>query len=541
MRSIVLVFIISLTAVNLEAQSFNETLKLVASDRGNADFFGQSVSIDGDYAVVGAYTGGTLSNPVSRQGTAYIFKKNNNGNWQEVKKIVASDGTYQDYFGHSVDISGDYVIVGAYQDDEDASGANMLSAAGAAYIFKKDEGGTNNWGEVKKLVASDRGENDNFGRSVGISGDFAVVGANYEKGETSTSNGFHNKGAAYIFEKDTGGADNWGEVKKLTASDGSGGDDFGRNLLIDGDFIIVGAKGHDYDASGSNPLNSAGAVYVFEKNVGGTNNWGEAQKIVATDRAAQDGFGYSVAKDGDYLAVGAFYASTSTVSYSGAAYVFKKDIIAGTNSWSEFKRLEASDAGTDDLFGYAIDISGDNVIVGAYSEDEDLTGNNTISKAGAAYIFNKNEGGLENWGETQKLISNERSMNDYFGFSVAIEGDLVMVGTRGEELDTAGGNSLSGAGAVYVFEFGIASSTDVVSEFPNLKIYPNPAHDKLFVESQTTFQQAIIYNIIGQPIKEVSIQNNQAEINVSDLSKGIYMLQLMMENGESVTKQIIKN
>ena len=541
MKNLFVLVFISLITISLEAQSFNEILKVVASDRGNGHFFGFSVDVDSNYAVIGAINAGTPNNLFGQQGSAYIFKRSNNNNWQEVKKVVASDGFDMDNFGYSVDISGDYVIVGAYQEDEDTNNANTLSAAGAAFIFKKDEGGVDNWGEVKKLIASDRDQDDNFGRSVGISGSYAVVGANYEQHDINGMNSMFNAGSAYIFEKDAGGTDNWGELKKLVATDRTSNDDFGRSVSIDGDFIVIGAQKQNLDGSSNNYLINAGAVYVFEKNTGGSNNWGELQKIVAIDRIAGVRFGSAVAIDGDYIVVGASSATSTPNVFSGAAYVFKKDLVLGTPNWSEFKKLVASDAAANDEFGAAVDISGDNIIVGAARESEDLNGSNTLNQAGAAYIFNKDEGGVDNWGETQKIIANDRAMTARFGTDVAIKGDFAMVGARVESKDATGGNSIGGAGAAYVFEFGIVSSTHLTIDDSNLKIYPNPVQNILNISSDEAFQFATIYNVLGQSIQQISIQNNQAEINVSTLPKGSYILQLVNEKGQTISRQFIKH
>jgi len=114
---------------------------------------------------------------------------------------------------------GDYAIVGAYAEDEDTNGANTLSNAGSAYIFKKDQGGTDNWGQVKKIVSSDRGASDFFGISVSIDGEYAIVGASTEDHDANGANTISNAGSAYIFKKDQGGTDNWGQVKKIVSSD----------------------------------------------------------------------------------------------------------------------------------------------------------------------------------------------------------------------------------------------------------------------------------------------------------------------------------
>jgi len=228
----------------LHAQNFNEVIKAVASDRGTYDYFGVSVSISGDYAIVGAYrdredTSG--ANTLSDAGSAYIFERDAGGNWQEVKKIVASDRGAVDYFGFSVSISGDYAIVGAFIEDEDTSGANTLSESGSAYIFERDAGG--NWKEVQKIVASDRETNDLFGYSVSISGDYAIVGAHYEDEDTSGANTLSLAGSAYIYERDAGG--NWKEVQKIVASDRGATDLFGMSVSISGNYVIVGANEED--------------------------------------------------------------------------------------------------------------------------------------------------------------------------------------------------------------------------------------------------------------------------------------------------------
>ena len=187
---------------------------------------------------------------------------------------MASDRATNDYFGYSVSISGSYIIVGAYYEDEDESGANTLLNAGSAYIFAKDQGGTDNWGQVKKIVASDRAAGDYFGNSVSISGSNAIVGANLEDEDATGGSTFGNAGSAYIFVKDQGGDGNWGQVKKIVASDRAAEDYFGTSVSISGNYVIVGAYYEDEDAVGGATLSSAGSAYLFAKDQGGTDTWG---------------------------------------------------------------------------------------------------------------------------------------------------------------------------------------------------------------------------------------------------------------------------
>jgi hypothetical protein len=318
---------------------------ITAGDAADWDLFGHSVSLNGDTLAVGAHG---VDGSDTNQGAAYIFYKDQGGtdSWGEVKKLVASDAGDSDFFGYSVSISGDTVVVGAYR--EDGTGADR----GAAYVFDRNNGGADNWEEVKKLTASDAANGDYFGHSVSISGDTIAVGA-YSKGT--------DQGAVYVFDRNNGGTDNWGEVKILTASDAANYDKFGYSVSIEGNTIAAGASskvGSGIDR---------GAAYVFDRDNGGTDNWGEVKKLTASDTEDNDYFGYSVSIEGDTLVAGANNEGGSG-SGRGAAYVFKRDE-GGADNWGEVKKLVASDAGDGDFFGQSVSISGNYISVGALLED----------------------------------------------------------------------------------------------------------------------------------------------------------------------------
>ncbi|MBT7144865.1 MAG: hypothetical protein HN894_16195, partial [Bacteroidetes bacterium] len=433
---------------------WNQTIKAVASDRAANDWFGHSVSISGDYAIVGAYQedqDAAGNNYASYAGSAYIFKTSDCGaSWTQVQKIVASDRAASDWFGYSVSISGDYAIVGAPSEDQNAFGGYTLSSSGSAYIFKTSDGGET-WTETEKIVASDRAASDNFGRSVSISGDFAIVGACYEDEDASGGNTMSTAGSAYIFKTSDGG-ETWTETEKIVASDRAAYDYFGQSVSISGDYAIVGANEEDEDATGGNYQSKAGSAYIFKTSDGGA-TWTETEKIVASDRAANDNFGYSVAISGDYAIVGAFAEDEdatggNTMSSSGSAYIFKTS--DGGATWTETEKIVASDRATSDNFGRSVSISGAYAIVSAYVEDEDVAGGNTMDGAGSAYIFKISSSG-ETWTETRKIVASDRAANDNFGRSVSISGDNAIVGAYYEDEDAAGANTMSDAGSVYIF------------------------------------------------------------------------------------------
>ena len=328
-----------------DGTAWSQQAKITASDGAAYDYFGDSVSISGDYAIVGA---GCDDDNGNSSGSAYICKRDGTA-WSQQAKITASDGAAYDYFGDSVSISGDYAIVGAIGDDDRGD------RSGSAYIFEYN--GTA-WNEEAKITASDGAMMDLFGYSVSISGDRAIVGSQQDDDSGSRS------GSAYIFEYN-GTA--WNEQAKITASDGEKDDYFGTSVSISGDTIIVGAP-HD-DGSGS----SSGSSYIFAYN--GT-AWNEEAKITASDGAMMDLFGYSVSISGDYTIVGAC-GDDDNGGFSGSAYIFEYN---GT-AWNEQAKITASDGEEDDQFSCMVSISGDYVLVGAHGDA------NSGKLSGSAYIY----------------------------------------------------------------------------------------------------------------------------------------------------------
>lgn len=430
---------------NLSAQEWNDILKKVATDRATNDGFGYSVSISGSYAIVGAQEEDedeNGNNTLSNAGSAYLLKFIK-GKWVEIKKLVASDRAIDDQFGFSVSISGDYAIVGSIYDDEDENGINTLANAGSVYIFKKDEGGTDNWGEIKKLVASDRTAGSKFGYSISNEGNLIIISAAYE----------NSGGKAYIFEKDFGGVDNWGERKILESTDKAAGDLFGFSISIYGDYIVVSAVAEDEDEAGGNTVSNAGSIYLFKKDQGGVNNWGQLIKIVSPYRDDSDFFGHSVSIYGDYLVVGARDDDEdddgdNDVTNAGGVYLFKKDQ-GGVDNWGIIKKFIAPVRNTYDYFGAVVAMFGNDIIVGAYTEDEDNNETNRISSSGSCYLYSKDQGGVDNWGLVKKIVAENRELNDRFGTSVSISDNFILVGVNFDDDDENNENSLIGSGSAH--------------------------------------------------------------------------------------------
>jgi hypothetical protein len=282
-------------------------------------------------------------------------------------------------------------IVGAHV-AKNSSGLN----SGAAYVFEVSTGK-----ELFKLTATDGEDSDTFGMSVAISGNVAIVGA------ASDSDGGHDSGSAYLFDVATGQ-----QLHKLTASDAAPFDVFGSSVAICGDIAIVGANGDDDNG------NRSGAAYLFDVKTGT-----ELFKLTASDGSAQDFFGQTVAISGDRAIVGAV-GNKNSVPGSGAVYLF--DTATGT----ELFKIVASDVETDMGFGNSLTLSGNTAVVGA------MTSSVAGLWSGAAYLFDVATGE-----ELVKLVPSDASERDFFGGSVAISGNTLVIGAT-DDLN---------AGAAYIF------------------------------------------------------------------------------------------
>ncbi len=436
MRLAMMMMTIGVLARSAHADLGDQLFKLLPKDGAFCDTFGRSVAISGASAIVGAERDDDNGN---QSGSAYLFDTTTGG---QIAKLLPNDGGPHQWFGFSVAISGTTAVVGAPLDDDNGDDS------GSAYLF-----GTAT--QIAKLLPDDGAAGDWFGRSVAISGAIAIVGADLDD----------DSGSAYLFDTTTGR-----QIAKLLANDGAGGDRFGFSVAIRGTLAIVGARFDDDNGDNS------GSAYLFDITTGE-----QLFKLLPNDGAASDEFGYSVAISGTTAIVGAF-ADDDNGPYSGSAYLF--DITTG----EQLFKLLPSDGAANDLFGYSVAISGTTAIVGADWHDENgpfsgsayLFDTNTgqqlfkllpndgaaydlfgfsvaISGAiaivgawhhddngehsGSAYLFDITTGE-----QLFKLLPNDGAAFDEFGFSVAISGAIAIVGARFD--DDNGNNS----GSAYLFD-----------------------------------------------------------------------------------------
>ncbi len=349
---IVVSFLLNFSQINAQ--------KLFPADCDESDRFGSCVDISGDYAIIGSPMEEEKGN---NSGAAYIYKKIS-GTWEYDSKLIADDGKEGDYFGWSVAIDGDYAIVGApYQSSwtgmayifkrvdgiclqqekvtDQVYGNNFgwsvvidgnraaVGAVGSAYVFNRNEDGS--WsteGTITEIEAA-----RDFGKSISLFDNYLVVAAQQADGGSP--------GEAYVYNiVDTTG---WHFIKNLKPSDGGNYDAFGISLDISKDYIAVGSYAHM--TSGIN----TGAVYIYDRN----DNLNEQAKFVADDASYWHGFGTSVSLSNNYILIGASNAT--------ASYIFNYD---GTE-WKQYSKLIPNDINNNKSYGCSVSMEDGNLLIGA--------------------------------------------------------------------------------------------------------------------------------------------------------------------------------
>lgn len=366
--------------------------------------FGGCVEIDGSTIITGAPEDGSPRN----FGAAYIHVRHGLG-WSQQAKLIPSDVDDLDYFGFDVGISGDTAIVGAYLDDKEGT----FNAQGSAYFFVRDDS-TGIWSEEQKVVAFDAMDADQFGISVAIEGETAVIGALQDDDNGS------NSGSVYVYTRLENST--WSLEEKLTDEDGAIRAYLGIDCAISDNTIVVGAFGDD---------RFTGSASVFVRD--GT-SWSQQAKLQASNGVRGSFFGREVAISGDIIVVG----SPNENLREGSAYVFVRD--TSTGIWTQEARLTGSDAESGDQFGSSVAIAGDTIVVGAETDNDDILG----GKSGSAYVFVRSG---TTWSEKGKVTASDGYADAYFGSSAAISDNekTVVIGS-----DT--GNFATNIGAAYIYD-----------------------------------------------------------------------------------------
>ena len=473
-----------------------EVQKITAYDGSANDFFGERVAIDNDFMVLGAFGDDHFGED---NGSAYVFRRSGDG-WSQFDHITDPNWDHGAAFGKSVSISGEVIAVGVPFDI--ISG----SVNGSVCIFYRPDV---YFSFDERLTANDAQEGDYFGEAVSIGGDYVLIGA---RGDDDYGN---LSGSAYVFHRS---GDAWSQQAKLVADDAAPLDYFGYDVCIDGDYAIVGAR---FDDDGGN---NSGAAYIFRRS-GST--WNQQDKLVASDANPEDEFGISVSIDGEYAAVGAWF-DDDYGSQSGSAYVFHRS----GDAWSQQAKIHASDFGAEDRFGISVDLDGDYLLVGAHFNDD----------KGAAYLFRRSG---STWEQQDKLTASDGAIDDYFGWSGAIDGNTIVVGADGDDDN----GSESGSAYIYSdFALSVDSSPQrlpmATMLYPN---FPNPFNAQTVISydlPKTTCVKINVYDLLGRNITtlintEQNAGYHKVVWNAENVSSGLYFYILQTEDHKESKKMVL--
>jgi hypothetical protein len=457
------------TASPSVSRQLAQQVYLKASNTDAGDWFGSAVALSGGTLVVGVrnedsgatgINGNQTDNSAPDSGAAFVFTRSGGG-WVQQAYLKGSNTRAGDRFGYWVDLEGDTLAVGSPMED----------GSGAVYVFTRT-GGV--WSEQAFLKASNARAGDWFGSTVAVSGDTLVVGARFEDSGATGINSNQadtsapDSGAAYVFTRTAG---LWTQQAYLKGSNTRAGDQFGFSVDVFDNTVVVGARFEDSGAMGigGNEVDASapdsGALYVFTR-TGVV--WNQEAYVKASNTRAGDGFGNGVALAGDTLLVGAPFEdsgatgingsqSDSSAPDSGAAYIFTR--VNGV--WSQEAYLKASNTGSNDNFGFHVAMAGDTLLVGAHQEDGADTGvgandaNDSATDSGAVYVFTQSGG---TWSQPTYVKATNTGPGDWLGASLTVEGNTVAVGASKEASadtgsdDNQADDSAPESGAVYVFE-----------------------------------------------------------------------------------------
>ena len=431
---------------------------------------GTSVAIEGDYAVVGIPDGGISVENFS--GMAIVYKYDlSSDEWVELKTLTPSQDCGQTYFGFNVEIHGDLIVV-----SEQPSRAIVPGILGKAYIFQKDLGGPDNWGELK-FIDGNVAFNGRFGLDIALSDSTLAL-----------SEGFSN--SISIYDRDLGGQDNWGLSRTIPLNDFL----FSRDLKLEGDRLFYSSfsagtiirernlGGEDNWGLVKNISQSAGssnvglavfdsllligyndAVSVFKRDEGGIDNYGLIQTIIS--ESGTD-FGIELNISDSLLVIAQPGATVNGLSRAGRIHLYDFDPLQN-QPLTPLDTFVASTPVANNFFGMTVDIAGDQIVTGA---ERRLSSN---SRVGRAIFLGRNVGGLDNWGESLKIEDTESDGQSAFGLNMDIDGDLMIASAQGADTDS---KEDSGGAYLYHRNQGGANAWGEVKYFTS----PNPGNNQRY-------------------------------------------------------------
>ncbi len=452
MKIHILVLIITLFSAHVISQTYDYKRKYSDPNRSDADFFGYAVDIENNFLVAtnsGDFEDANELTPLDSAGSALIYRKVNK-EWVLNQKISAYDRAVGDAFGTAAKMQGDELFISAVFNATDSLSNNPLLESGAVYVYKRN--GLGQYISTQKIVAFDRNGNENYGKSIDVHGEWLVIGAIYEDKDANGTGVLGSKpGAAYVYRKNSGNG-NWDFFQKLSHVSRNDLDRYGFSCAVYNNQIAIGAYSHDFDLAETTPISNAGAVYTYSFN--GT-SWVYQAKLIRSSRTSGDSFGYALDIYGDKMVVGApFKALNGGNSNRGALIVYRLVGNNWVNNQASISYPRAAEAFPEDFnrvgsFGSSITMKHYTFFVSAPEESRFIPSPSILSY-GAVFRYDLSG---TTYALTQEYVAPEKHFFATFGFSLAVDSNVLIVGAPGDSRDSLEQSPiLDSSGAFYIYE-----------------------------------------------------------------------------------------
>jgi hypothetical protein len=460
--------------------------KIVPADIDPGDFFGRYLAIQQNDLLIGAHQDDVNG---YASGALYIFSKTaGEDQFREVEKIVPDDGDVEEFFGYSIDISGQWAVVGSHHDSD------YGGSSGSAFILKHN--GTR-WQIDRKLLPGDPKAGDEYGKAARISGNTIAIGCFLDDDQGT------NSGSVYLYSLTD---DHWIEIEEIYPDDPEKYDQFGNFLSIDQEILAVGVP----EKQDNGP--KSGCAYIFERS--GDHKWLQTAKLIPGDISEGDEFGQAINIHNEKMVVGA-YKHDGLHEDGGAVYVFVKN----GDAWEQVQKIISPDNEEGDHFGNAVYQNGKLLVAGAYFDDDNG------SKSGSVYLYKWVN---DSYQFLTKLVSSDGGFGDAFGSAVAIDSNYLVVGAYAD----SDNGFFSGSAYVYEISEILAISshqTDKPLVYPT--IFSSYLHISL--ENVGSTAQIELIDLNGRTVKTWNQRVNEQRIMLNSVQPGWYVLRILQNNRTS--------
>jgi len=468
-----------------------QVTKITAPDFNVEDCFGWSVSINGNYAVIGNVYDD--DNDI-QSGSVYVYYFDGEA-WVEQEKLIASDGGFADYFGYAVSVYDDQIVTGAYRDVVGSV------RSGSAYVYQRNG---DEWIETARLTPYDPEEEDRFGAKVDIHGNYAAVASYWDDDQGASS------GAVYIYKKTE---NNWNFHQKLVPADLLANDLFGTSVFLNNNNLFVGAIGNSTYATNS------GKVYVYDLVDG---SWVLVQELYPEDPMTGQHFGQDISTTENYLIIGA-YNDGEQGDKSGAVYVFE----ATNNGWIQSQKLLPDDGHAGAFFGNSVSIYQNNLLIASLYN---ITGH---GESGSIYIYSLDD---NNWIQTSKIVPSDGHNQQRFGADVGLwENNALCGAPYDEEMGYR-------CGAGYIFDLDIILYQDDKQPVSRqLTIFPNPSAGYTIFQS-SGLQMPLVIEVLdmhGSVLRNFATDTPAINISTTGIPSGVYYIRVNSIDGSKITRKLV--